>query len=129
MPAQTPEQLHDLFREAFNAQDLDALMALYEPDAVLVAQPGQVAAGTEQIREALAGFLALNGPISMTHLGGVHRDDLAILYGRWTVEGTGPDGQPVTVGGVTSDVMRRGADGAWRFAVDNPFADATINAG
>ena len=30
MPATTPEQIHRLFEEAFNA-DLDGLMELYEP--------------------------------------------------------------------------------------------------
>lgn len=129
MPAQTPEQLHEAFLAAFNARDLDALVALYEPDAVLVAQPGQVASGHDQIREALAGFLALNGPIEMTHIGAIHGAGIAIVYGRWTVEGTGPDGQPLAVGGVTSDVVRRGDDGGWRFVVDNPFADATIAGG
>lgn len=126
MPARTPDEVHELFRQAFNDRDLEALMALYEPDAVLVAQPGQIASGTDQIREALAGFLALNGPILMTHLATVAGPDSAIAYGRWTVEGTGPDGGSVTVGGTTSDVIRRDPDGIWRFAIDNPFADAII---
>lgn len=129
MAAQTPEKLHEEFRAAFNDRDLDALVALYEPDAVLVAQPSQIASGLDQIREALAGFLALNAPIEMTHLDTVQGADIAIVYGRWTVAGTGPDGQPLTVGGTTSDVVRRGDDGTWRFAADNPFADATIAGG
>ena len=29
MPATTPEQIHRLFEEAFNAGDLDSLMELY----------------------------------------------------------------------------------------------------
>ncbi len=40
MPATTPEQIHRMFETAFNDNDLDGLMALYEPDAVLVPQPG-----------------------------------------------------------------------------------------
>jgi uncharacterized protein (TIGR02246 family) len=129
MAAQTPDETHQLFEQAFNERDLDALMALYEPDAVLVAGPGQVASGTDQIREALNGFLGLNGPIQMTPVATVTGSDLAILYSRWSINGTGPDGQSVTVGGVTSDVVRRGDDGHWRFAVDNPAADATIAGG
>lgn len=129
MSAQTPEQAHERFKQAFNDRDLDALVALYEPDAVLVAQPGQIASGLDQIREALAGFLALNAPIEMMHLDTVQGADIAIVYGRWTVAGTGPDGQPLTVGGTTSDVVRRGDDGTWRFVADNPFADATIAGG
>ena len=129
MPAQKPEQVDQLFEQAFNARDIDALMELYEPDAVLVAQPGQPAVGTEQIRAALEGFLALNGPIHMTHLGLVDGGDIANAFGRWTVDGTGPDGQPVSLGGLSSEVVRRGADGAWRFVLDAPFADAIIGEG
>ena len=65
MPATTPEQIHRLFEEAFNAGDLDALMELYEPDAALIAQPGSVAHGSEQARAALQGFLALKGRITL----------------------------------------------------------------
>jgi hypothetical protein len=55
MPASTPEQIHRLFEEAFNAGDLDGLMELYEPDAALIAQPGSVAHGSAQARAALQG--------------------------------------------------------------------------
>jgi 3-oxoacyl-[acyl-carrier protein] reductase len=40
MPATEPEQIHGLFEQAFNDGDIEALMALYEPDAALVPQPG-----------------------------------------------------------------------------------------
>ncbi len=30
MPATEPEQMHGFFEQAFNAGDIDALMALYE---------------------------------------------------------------------------------------------------
>ena len=55
MPARTPEELHRVFAEALNAHDLEALMALFEPEANLIPQPGQVVTGTEAIREALSG--------------------------------------------------------------------------
>jgi len=42
MPATEPEQIHRLFEQAFNAADLEGLLALYEPDATLVPQPGVV---------------------------------------------------------------------------------------
>src|SRR4029450_11554316 len=66
MRASTPEQIHRLFEEAFNAGDLDGLMELYEPDAALIAQPGSVAHGSDQARAALQGFLALKGRITLT---------------------------------------------------------------
>ena len=39
MPATEPEQIHGMFEQAFTAGDIEALMALYEPDAALVPQP------------------------------------------------------------------------------------------
>jgi ketosteroid isomerase-like protein len=56
MAATTPEQIHRVFEERFNAGDLDGLMELYEPEAALIAQPGSVAHGSEQARAALQGF-------------------------------------------------------------------------
>ena len=43
--AHRPEDLHAMFARAFGAGDLDALVALYEDDAVLVPEPGQVKRG------------------------------------------------------------------------------------
>jgi hypothetical protein len=40
MPAHTPEELPPLFAQAFSARDLEAALALYEPEATLIAQPG-----------------------------------------------------------------------------------------
>ena len=121
MPAQTPEQIHRLFEAAFNAGDVDALMDLYEPEAVLVVQPGQTVAGLDRVREALGGFLAIGGPLSLATADVVQGGDLALMAGRWTLSGTGPDGQPVTLGAVSAEVARRGADGAWRYVLDNPW--------
>ena len=120
MTAQTPEQVYQLFEQALNAGDIETLMELYEPDAVLVVQPGQTVTGHEQVRQALQGYIALKGTITMGKPGIVQGADLAFLASRWSLEGTGQDGQPVTIGGVTADVVRRGADGGWRLALDNP---------
>jgi ketosteroid isomerase-like protein len=62
MPASTPEQIHRLFEEAFNAGDLDGLMELYEPDAALIAQPGSLANGIEPGPRRPAGLLGPQGP-------------------------------------------------------------------
>jgi len=33
----------------------------------------------------------------------------------------GPDGKPVTLAAKSADVLRRQADGTWRFVIDNPW--------
>src|SRR4051812_44229668 len=65
MPATEPEQLHGLFEQAFNAGDVEALMALYEPDAALIPQPGALAEGTAAIRDSLRWFLDRRGRITL----------------------------------------------------------------
>jgi ketosteroid isomerase-like protein len=42
------------------------------------------------------------------------------------VSGTGADGQPVTLGGISTDVLRRQAAGDWRYAIDQPWGDQMI---
>ena len=47
--------------------------------------------------------------------------DLALVIGAWSFTGTGPDGKPVTLSAKSADVLRRQADGTWRFVIDNPW--------
>jgi uncharacterized protein (TIGR02246 family) len=126
MAATTPEQIHRVFEERFNAGDLDGLMELYEPEAALIAQPGSVAHGSEQARAALQGFLALKGRITLDTKLVVTVGDLAYLSNTWSLSGTGPDGTPVTLGATTAEVARRQADGTWRYVIDNAWGDQAV---
>jgi ketosteroid isomerase-like protein len=122
MAAREPEEAHRLWTERFKAGDLDGLLGLYEPTATLVHQPGQVVSGTAAIREALGGLLGLKPTFDMPETKPAIRcGDLALLHSRWTMNGTGPDGTPLNLGGTTADVVRRQPDGTWRFAIDNPW--------
>jgi uncharacterized protein (TIGR02246 family) len=121
MSATRPEDLHPMFRDAYNAGDLERLLILYELDAVLVAQPGKVASGLAQIKESLQQFLALNGRMGMHPKGIVEGDGVALLVSTWSIKGTGPDGAPIEFRGETADVARRQIDHSWRLAIDNPW--------
>ncbi|MCC2639686.1 MAG: hypothetical protein K0S45_99 [Nitrospira sp.] len=124
MSAARPEDLHRLFTEAFNSGDLDAVMKLYEPNASLVPQPGQVTTGEAANREALRQFLALKGRISITTVFVISAGDLALLRGEWRLAGTGPDGKPVDMSGKNVEVARRQPNGDWLFAIDHAFGAA-----
>jgi hypothetical protein len=65
MPATEPEQIHGLCEQAFNAGDLEALVALYEPDAALIPQPGTMAEGTAAIRDSVRWFPDRGGRITL----------------------------------------------------------------
>jgi uncharacterized protein (TIGR02246 family) len=124
MPVTEPEQMHRLFEEAFNAGDIEALMALYEPDAALVPQPGVVAEGTAAIRDALRWFLDRQGKIALDTKLVVRVGDLAFLANRWShTGGTMPDGSPAELGATTAEVARRQPDGTWLYVIDNAWGD------
>lgn len=93
MIARTPEELPRLFAEAFNAGDP---AVYYEPGA----QPAE-----------LAGHLALGLTMTVHVRKVVSRGDLALLIVDWQV---GDES------GTATDVARRGADGGWLYAIDNP---------
>jgi ketosteroid isomerase-like protein len=55
------------FVNAMNRGDLETALSMYEPKAPLVVQPSVVATGTQALREALAGFVALKPTITTGH--------------------------------------------------------------
>ena len=121
MPARTPEELLQLITEAFSTHDVEGAAALYEPNATLVHQPGQVAAGTEAIREALGGLLGMRPKFSLKVNKAFQVGDIALVFSDWSISATDPDGNAVEMAGQGSDVVRRQADGSWLMVIDNPW--------
>ena len=122
MAARRPEELDRLFAQASNAGDLDALLALYEPNAALAPQPGQVVTGAQSIREALRAFIAMKPTLTMLETKTVMQTgEIALNSAKWHLTGTGPDGSPVTMDGHSAEVARRQADGTWRIVIDSPW--------
>jgi ketosteroid isomerase-like protein len=128
MTADTPQDVHRLFTEWFQAGDIGRLLSLYERDALFVPQPGQAAVGHAAIREALSGFLALGGRFEMAPEPPLIAGDVALLCSSWTLAGSGPDGAPFQLAGRTADVARRQADGTWLTVIDSPFGGAAAPA-
>jgi len=116
-----PVALDRAFEDALNRHDLDALMALYEPEAALMPMPGKVVTGTAAIREALAGFVAMKPVIRTSGRLVAQTGDVALLANDWTLEAAGPDGTPTTMSGSAVEIARRQPAGHWLFVVDMPF--------
>ncbi|MFI5619660.1 YybH family protein [Streptomyces sp. NPDC051567] len=114
-----PAELPRAFLHAFNARDLEAIDRLFEPGAVRVLTPGEVVTGDGR-RAATSRFLALGIPMKLTVRHCYQYDDLALLLCDYLIKGVGPDGTSVHHEGTATDVVRRGADGTWRYAIDNP---------
>ena len=122
MPAQTPEEVDALFEKGLNAGDIEAVVALYEPEGVLIASPGQPATGTDAIRAAITALVALKPRITMNVKSVVMAGDLAALYNDWSGTITGPDGAQTQISGKALEVCRRQPDGTWLFVIDDPYA-------
>lgn len=113
--------------QAVNQGDLETVVACHETDATLIVQPGRTATGTQAIREAYAGFIAMQMTItSQTHKT-IQAGASVLFISKWTATGIAPDGTTVNMGGTSSDVLRRQSDGRWLIAIDNPFGAAILD--
>lgn len=112
---------------AVNQGNLEAAIALYEAGASFVAQPGRVAIGTESLREALAGMIALKPILTAVAHQTVEANGVALYCSKWSLSGTAADGSPVQMVGTSSDVLRQQVNGQWLIAIDNPWGPAILD--
>jgi uncharacterized protein (TIGR02246 family) len=119
--AATPEQVLESIVDGINTGDLESLVPLYESGAAFATQPGSLAHGVPGISEALTGFISMQGRLDLEVTRVLEVDDLALVTGIWSFDGTGPDGELVRLAAKNADVLRRQADGTWRFVIDNPW--------
>ena len=117
----SPAAVVDAFSARLAEGDLEGALALYEPDATFAPQPGQQVTGIDAIRPALEQFIALKPTMTGSIEKVMEAGGVALVVNRWSLSGTGPDGTPVEMTGVSSDVMRRQDDGSWRILVDDPW--------
>ena len=121
MSTATPTQVLESIVTGINAGDLESLVPLYESDAAFATEPGSLAHGVPGVRDALTGFISMDGTLNLEVTRVLEVDDLALVVGIWSFDGTGPDGEPVRLEAKNADVLRRQTDGTWRFVIDNPW--------
>ena len=124
MAGETPIETVEALFSAINAGDIAGALDLYEQDGVFVAEPGSIARGTEQIKAALEGFAVLKPTMKAKSNDTIKGEDIAINYCAWILIGTDPEGNSVQMEGLSTDVLRRQADGTWLLAIDNPYGAA-----
>lgn len=106
-PAKEPNDLENFFVERANAGDIEGLVALYEPNAIVAPGDGRIATGLNQIREFLVKFLANRPQLDPSiQVAALCSGDLALTSSR------------LSNGDITAEVARRQPDGSWLWAVD-----------
>ena len=111
MPAASPEQLSALFAKAIQAGDLDAVIALYEPDAVLHNQSGELRSGRDAIRQEMTPFAAMKPDFSITVDKVITSGDIALLHNTWSRSNPNLSGRAL-------EVAHRQPDGTWLYIID-----------
>ncbi len=118
MPACRPEDVHRRFAEAVNAGDLKALAELY---------PARGGPNAQQGSEALEDLLSFKPRISVETRSVVRTGAVALLGSRWRLAGTTPEGQAIALSGQGAEVVRRQADGSWRYVLEPQAASGLLH--
>jgi uncharacterized protein (TIGR02246 family) len=124
-----PSTIHRHFAEAANAVDLERIIGLYEPDAIVAERGGELARGTAAIRAHVEGLLAMKPEMEIVASRTIVNGELAQLSSHWRAKVTAPDGSAVQLDFGGSELARRQADGTWRLVVDNPWGAEVEDAG
>src|SRR5690242_6708883 len=106
-----PEAMAATLVERFNSGKVSAMMGLYAPEAVLIAKDGRTITDHAEIAAELERDLELGLPLVAEARHVFVADAIAQIVLDWSIDGTGPDGKHVRLGGSAADVLRRGADG------------------
>ena len=118
-PPTEPEGMAGSLLERFNSGQASAMMTLYEPEAVLITKDGRTVTGHNEIAAELERDVSLGLPLQAKARHVFVAGHVAQIVLDWSIDGTGPDGEHVHLGGSACDVVRRGADGRWRYLIDN----------
>ena len=127
--ATEPEGVVASLIERFNSGKVSAMLAHFEPEAVFVTRDGRAITDPAAIAVELERDMSLGLPLKAEARHVFVAGDIAQIVVDWSIEGTGPDGEHVHIGGSASDIVRRGADGRWRYIIDNNQGTATRKPG
>lgn len=122
--ARRPEDIVPALLAHLNSLDTEVMLNFYDPEGMLVDAQGVPQVGREAIRAELRKYFSLGLPMKITARHIFVAGDIASLVLDWSYTGTGPDGQEVDIVATANDIARRGADGYWRYLIDNPFGTA-----
>ena len=90
-----PEDWPRLFVQHLNSGDLEAVVALYAPNARFVATSGETIVGRDSIRDVLARMIRSKTKLQSHVMKAISADDVAVLYTDF--QGTAMDASEKTI--------------------------------
>jgi len=116
MGVRQPADISEMFGTYFNKRDKSALLTLYTDTALLTVDGTIVARGKVEIDRMVTPFFESPLKIAIKCVTCHQQGDTALVRSDWKL--TGPDGA-VAMAGSSAEVLRKGADGLWRFIFDD----------
>ncbi len=123
------EQAADAWIAAYRAADIEALMALYMPDAIVALHGQPILWGREAVRAYFApglGRAEVEFRLAIERIE-VHGDIAYLLSKYWFTRQPQDGGPDVRDAGRSLLIYKRAADGSWKIALDIDQATPDVN--
>jgi ketosteroid isomerase-like protein len=115
MSPKTPEEICCLFSQYMAEGNLESLLALYDPEAVILNRAREMKKGHQGLREQLAPNAAARTRFEFRIKQEIQAGDIALLHTEWTKL------SPERTSVYAIEVARRQHDGSWRWLIGDPF--------
>ncbi len=115
VPAHSPEQICELFKQYMAAGDLESLVGLYDPEVAFLNQSRESRHGREELRQELAPLAAARAKFDFSIKQVIWSGDIALMHTEWTVS------SPKLMHSYAIEVARRQPDGSWLWLIGDPF--------
>ena len=122
-PVRDPADWPRAFTTCLEKGKLEEILALYEPEAQMLAPPrGELVEGHANIRAVVDGLIRSRARMESHVSRCVTTGDLAVLYTDF--DGTAPDasGEMRKIRQRAIEVLRRQPDGTWKLVFGDPMA-------
>ncbi len=111
------EGMIEPYEAAFNAADVDGVVAFYDEQAVRMPPNAPSTVGIDGVRLAMENTFSQDTPqISITQEDTMLSGDIAVGRGNYVLTITPEEGDPVVLNGKYLNVLRRQMDGSWKIA-------------
>jgi len=123
----TPLGAARYFQDCIRNGDVIAALDCFDEEAIYITEPGKFVKGKAQIREALEKVCSLKPDLQALRAVDFITGNIASWVDEWTMKATLPDGTIIEMRGISSDILKKQADGNWAYLVDNPYGGIYLN--
>lgn len=124
MIAESPERAVELLDRAFNERDIETVLGFYEEAAVVVAEPGKLARGKQELRSFFERVMRSGSSAKQLKTHVIEADGVALFLSRWTLRIADENADERTF--IATTVFRRQSDGGWKALIDNSLGPLVL---